>query len=408
MAPVDRPIVIEARQVEKTFRIPDQRIDSFRERVTHPLRRPHYHLLHALREVSFDVHAGEFFGIVGRNGSGKSTLLKIMASIYRADAGRIRMAGRLAPFIELGVGFNPELTSRENIILNGVLMGLSRRQALRRIGAVLEFAELGEFVDLKLKNYSSGMMVRLAFAVMVEADADIMLIDEVLAVGDAAFAQKCTDVFRARRDAGKTVVLVTHDMASVQDFCDRAMVIHDGELRYIGDPEEAALRYYRLNFGGATEGHVAAGTPDVNVRVIDAWLQDPTGQRVDNIEQDQPIGLNVIFEAIHDLTEPVFGFHFLSAAGLQVFGFNLNLERPEGEPGVLRAGQRAHISGTVENRLLPGRYYVRTLVSRNRSEGDLALHLLGLLDFVVYGTRPGPGSVSVHTDLAVTVEEGHA
>ncbi len=161
------------------------------------------------------------------------------------------MAGRLAPFIELGVGFNPELTSRENVVLNGVMMGLGRREARRRLDAVLDFAELREFADLKLKNYSSGMMVRLAFAVMVEADADIMLVDEVLAVGDASFAQKCMDVFRDKRRAGRTVVLVTHDMATVQSFCDRAMLIHDGELRYIGDPEEAALRYYRLNFAGA-------------------------------------------------------------------------------------------------------------------------------------------------------------
>src|SRR3954452_18441398 len=244
------PVVIEARGVEKTFKIPTHRIDSFKERAVHPFARPAYRELHAVQGISFDVHQGEFFGIVGRNGSGKSTLLKIMSSIYRADAGRVRRAGRLAPFIELGVGFNPELTSRENVVLNGVLMGLGRREARRKLDAVLDFAGLREFSDLKLKNYSSGMMVRLAFSVMVEADADIMLIDEVLAVGDAAFAQKCMDVFREKRRAGRTIVLVTHDMATVQSFCDRAMVIHDGALEYLGDPEEAALRYYRLNFGG--------------------------------------------------------------------------------------------------------------------------------------------------------------
>jgi ABC-type polysaccharide/polyol phosphate transport system ATPase subunit len=405
MAVVDQPVVIEARHVEKTFRIPDHRIDTFKERVTHPIRRPTYHALHALRDVSFDVHSGEFFGIVGRNGSGKSTLLKIMASIYRADGGSIRMAGRLAPFIELGVGFNPELTSRENVILNGVLMGLSRQQAQRRLGAVLEFAELEEFTDLKLKNYSSGMMVRLAFAVMVEADADIMLIDEVLAVGDAAFAQKCNDVFRARRDAGRTVVLVTHDMASVQSFCDRAMLIHDGEIDYIGDPEETALRYYRLNFAGSTDSRIAGDLPDVNVRVIDTWLENPAGERVDNVEQDEPIGLNLIVEARRDLVEPVFGFHFLTAGGVTVFGFNLPLGPPGGTPNILRAGQRARISGQIENRLLPGRYYVQTIVSRNRNQQDLALHLLRLLDFVVYGTTGGPGSVSVQTELAVAIEQ---
>ena len=266
---VEGPVVIEARSVSKTFHVPDHRVDSFKERAAHPFTRQSSRELRAVRDVSFDVHRGEFFGIVGRNGSGKSTLLKIMASIYRADAGRLRIAGRLAPFIELGVGFNPELTSRENVVLNGVLMGMTRQEARRRLDAVLDFAELAQFADLKLKNYSSGMMVRLAFAVMVQADADIMLIDEVLAVGDAAFGQKCMDVFRARREAGKTVVLVTHDMATVQSFCDRAMLLHDGEMQYLGDSEEAALRYYRLNFSGHVGGEPAPDVPDVNVRLVD-------------------------------------------------------------------------------------------------------------------------------------------
>jgi ABC-type polysaccharide/polyol phosphate transport system ATPase subunit len=398
------PVVIEVRELEKSFRIPDQRIDSLKERAIHPLTRQTYRELNALRSVSFDVHHGEFFGIVGRNGSGKSTLLKILASIYRPDRGRVRMAGRLAPFIELGVGFNNELTSRENIVLNGVLMGLTHQEARRRLDAVLDFAELRDFADLKLKNYSSGMMVRLAFAVMVEADADIMLIDEVLAVGDAAFAQKCIDVFRARRESGKTIVLVTHDMATVQTFCDRAMLIHDGQIRYLGDPEETALRYYRLNFGGHTDPR-AGDVPDVNVRLVDAWLENPAGERVDNVEQGEPIGFNVVFEARHDLIAPVFGFHFLTADGTHVFGLNRTLDPEEGEPNVLRAGRRVRITGTLENPLLPGRYFVSAMISRNHHRGDLALHVLRLLDFVVYGTQPGAGAVSVKADIAVTVEE---
>jgi ABC-2 type transport system ATP-binding protein len=391
---MSRPVVIEARGVEKTFRIPQHKVDTFKERALHPFSRSEYRELRALRGISFDVHEGEFFGIVGRNGSGKSTLLKIMSSIYRADAGRIRMAGRLAPFIELGVGFNPELTSRENVVLNGVMMGLGRREAQRRLDAVLDFAELRGFADLKLKNYSSGMMVRLAFAVMVEADADTMLIDEVLAVGDASFAQKCMDVFRAKRAAGKTLVLVTHDMATVQSFCDRAMLLHDGELRY-----------YRLNFGGADGGHAGpGGVPDVNVRVVDAWLADEAGQRVENVEQDEAIGLSVVFEARHDLEAPVFGFHFLDADGQTLFGFNRTLERAAGESDLLPAGRRVRISGRIENRLLPGRYFVNCWISRNRNQGDLALHVVRLLDFVVYGTRPGPGSFSVNVDVEAGVE----
>src|SRR5680860_487272 len=199
------------------------------------------------------------------------------------------MAGRVAPFIELGVGFNPELTARENVALNGVMMGLSRREARTRLAAVLEFAELEEFEELKLKNYSSGMMVRLAFAVMVQADADIMLIDEVLAVGDAAFARKCMDVFHERRSAGKTVVLVTHNMEAVQSLCDRAMLIHDGQMRHIGDPEEAARQYYRLNLVHTVEsdGETRTARADVNVKVVHAHVADESGEPLGEVPQDE-------------------------------------------------------------------------------------------------------------------------
>jgi energy-coupling factor transporter ATP-binding protein EcfA2 len=246
------------------------------------------------------------------------------------------------------------------------------------------------------------MMVRLAFAVMVEADADIMLVDEVLAVGDASFAQKCMDVFREKRRAGKTLVLVTHDMATVQSFCDRAMLIHDGDLRYIGDAEEAALRYYRLNFGGDREnGARAGGVPDVNVRVVEATLRNEAGEAVENVEQGEPIGIDLVFEARHELVEPVFGLHFLNGDGDTVFGFNRTLK---GEPARLAAGDRVRVAGTIENPLLPGRYFITCWISRNRTQGDLALHIVRLLDFVVYGTRPGPGNVNVRADVEVSLE----
>ena len=324
--------MIEIRNLDKTFRIPEHRMDSFKERAAHPLTRMEYRELHALRDVSFDVHQGEFFGIVGRNGSGKSSLLKILASIYRADGGRVRVAGRLAPFIELGVGFNPELTARENGELNGVLMGLTRREARRRLGAVIEFAELEDFVDLKLKNYSSGMMVRFAFAIMVQADADIMLIDEVLAVGDAAFAQKCMDVFHEKRDAGKTIVLVTHDMGTVQSLCHRAALLHEGQLRYIGAPEDAALRYYRLNFAGP-EADPRRPAPerdsvmDLNVRVVEATLRDGTGTAISNVEQDVPITIDILVQAARELAGPIFVFHVVNEDGVVVFAFTSTLER---------------------------------------------------------------------------------
>lgn len=401
------PVVIEVRDLHKTFRLPTREPTTLRARLGRPLRAAPSRELRALRGVSFEVRGGEFFGVVGRNGSGKSTLLKVLASIYRADAGRVRMAGRLAPFIELGVGFNVELTARENVALNGVMLGLGRREAGRRLASVLEFAELSEFVDLKLKNYSSGMLVRLAFAVMVESDADIMLVDEVLAVGDASFAQKCLDVFREKRRAGKTLVLVTHDMATVQGFCDRAMLIHDGELRYVGDPEETALRYYRLNFAGSS-GHDSsargAAVPDVNVRLVDMWLQDEAGRRVDNVEQGKPIELGLIFEARRELRRPVFNFHVRDADGAWVLGFSKRVSENGREPERIAPGERIRIAGSLANPLVPGRYFVDCWVSRDRTEGDVALQVVTLMDFYVFGTKPGAGSVLVDVELDAAVE----
>src|ERR687893_1691516 len=196
----ESPVVI-CDDVWKTFRLPHERRHTLKERALHPLRRSGHDRLDALKGISFDVHPGEFFGIVGRNGSGKSTLLKVLAGIYRADRGEVRMSGRLSTFIELGVGFNPDLAARDNVLINGIMLGLTPREALARYDRVIDFAELREFEDLKLKNYSSGMQVRLAFSVMVQVDADVLLIDEVLAVGDAAFQQKCYDVLQdAKRD----------------------------------------------------------------------------------------------------------------------------------------------------------------------------------------------------------------
>jgi ABC-2 type transport system ATP-binding protein len=397
---IDGPVLIEVRGLEKTFRIPEHRADTVRQRVVRPFSRGEYRELRALRGISFDVRRGEFFGIVGRNGSGKSTLLKIMASIYKADGGSVRIAGRLAPFIELGVGFNPEFTARQNVLLNGVMMGLSRREAASRLDQVVEFAELAEFVDLKLKNYSSGMLVRLAFAVMVEADADVMLVDEVIAVGDASFAQKCMHVFRERRRVGKTLVLVTHDMGTVQNFCDRALLIHDGEMRYLGDPEEAALRYFRLNFGGGGGGAV----PDVNVSLVDVWLENAAGQRVENVEQGEPIMFNLVVEAENELKGPMFGFQCVNVDGVPIFGFGKAFSIEEDRTDRIAAGQRVRIAAKIENPLVPGRYGVKCSIARNNTPGDTVLRDLSLLDFLVLGKDPNPGMVAVNEDLKALVE----
>ena len=393
-------VVVEVRDVSKTFRIPEHRVDSFKERAVHPLRRIGHRTLEALRDVSFEIHQGEFFGIVGRNGSGKSTLLKILASIYRADTGRVRMAGRMAPFIELGVGLNPELTAWENGVLNGVLMGLTRREAQRRLMSIIEFAELEDFADLKLKNYSSGMMVRFAFAVMVQADADIMLIDEVLAVGDASFAQKCMNVFHERRQAGKTVVLVTHDMSTVQSMCHRALLLDEGEIKYIGDPDATALRYYRLNFAGPPrEPGERETTIDFNARVVRATLVDETGTPVENVEQPSPVRIDAVLEAARQLEGPNFDFYVRNDEGIVVCGFQTALSEP------VSTGEHIRLRGAVENRLVPGRYHLDCWVRQNESQTVVAVQGLRLLDFVIYGTGSRDGLVTVDADVVASLQD---
>ena len=366
-----------------------------------------YRELHALDGISFEIRQGEFFGIVGRNGSGKSTLLKLLASIYRADSGRILMAGRLAPFIELGVGFNAELTARDNVVLNGVMMGLTPQETRDRLDAVIEFAELEEFIDLKLKNYSSGMLVRLAFSLMMEVDADILLIDEVLAVGDAAFQQKCADAFREMKAAGKTIVLVTHEMGAVEEYCHRAMLISDGKIQHIGDPGEVGRRYLQLNFerGSEVDAHTHQGTSEgAQVRVLDAHVENAAAERVDSVEHGEPIRLHVEIEAKQDIDGLSVGFIVANADGVGVFEFGTAIGGDEPQP--IPAGGRARVQATLENPLAPGRYFIHCGI--NALEGGIALYVHNAIDFVVFGTAKGGGIVYLETETETAIEAGES
>ncbi len=400
------PPAIEVEGLHKAFRIPTHRVDSLKERVVRPFSARDYRELQALDDISFEIRQGEFFGIVGRNGSGKSTLLKLLASIYRADSGTIRMAGRLAPFIELGVGFNHELTARENVVLNGVMMGLTPAEMRRRLDAVIEFAELGEFADLKLKNYSSGMLVRLAFAVMMEADADILLIDEVLAVGDAAFQQKCADAFREMKAAGKTIVLVTHEMTTVEEYCHRAMLIDGGRIQHIGDPAEVGRRYLRLNFEkGSEAGGGAAPEASDEVRLLDAWIEDAEGGRLTNLERGQEVRLRVKLEVLRDNPGVGVGFIVANADGIGVFQFGVAVANEEGT-GDLAAGQLVKVSAEIENLLVPGRYFAHCGVNRVHGAG-VALYVHDAIDFVVFGGEThSRGIVSLPHRIEAVVEAG--
>jgi ABC-type polysaccharide/polyol phosphate transport system ATPase subunit len=244
---VPTDLAISIGHLTKVFRVPAERSNSLRELAQRGFRPIAKRRFEALHDLTIDVKRGEFYSVIGPNGSGKSTLLKIIAGIYRPTSGRVQVTGRLSPFIELGVGFNAELTARENVYLSGAILGLTRAMVAERFDEIVQFSELGEFMDQKLKNYSSGMLVRLAFAVAIQAHADILLVDEVLAVGDASFQEKCFDVFRRFKAQGRTIVFVSHDMASVQEFSDRVLLLDRGRARGVFSPAGAAVEYSRLN-----------------------------------------------------------------------------------------------------------------------------------------------------------------
>ena len=235
---------IEVAGVSKTFRIPHEQRTYFKEYFLHPFRRTTYERNDALKDVTFSTEAGEFFGIFGPNGSGKSTLLRILAGIYVPDTGHVRVNGLLSPFIELGVGFNLELNARDNIRINSTLAGLSKRQLDEKFDEILAFSELERFVDQKLKNYSSGMLMRLAYSIAIQVPFDVLLLDEVLAVGDESFQEKCFATFERFKDEGKTVVLVTHQLDLLRRFCDRVLLLEQGVVDKIGFPEEV-IEVYR-------------------------------------------------------------------------------------------------------------------------------------------------------------------
>src|SRR3954453_9366274 len=315
--------------------MPRERVHTLKERALHPLRKRGGSDIVALRDVSFSVEPGEFFGIVGRNGSGKSTLLKCLGGIYAADRGRIAVRGRMSTFIELGVGFNPDLAAADNIVINGIMLGLTPREARRRVDDVLAFAELERFADLKLKNYSSGMQVRLAFSTMIQVNADVLLIDEVLAVGDASFQQKCFQEFERLRAERRTILFVTHDMGAVTRFCDRAILIERGTPIDIGPPRDIARQYFEANFGENSHTHISEATAPIDApvhfgtgqaEIADAWFEDGRGNKVDTIEQGKPAQFVAAVRIVEAMDEPTFGFSLNTEDGVPVFATSTRLE----------------------------------------------------------------------------------
>jgi ABC-type polysaccharide/polyol phosphate transport system ATPase subunit len=394
---------LAAQELHKRFRIPEERRHTLKERALHPLRRTRHEELHALKNISFAVEPGEFFGIVGRNGSGKSTLLKCLAGIYRADSGRIWCNGRMSTFIELGVGFNPDLVAYDNVALNGIMLGLSPREARARYKQVIEFAELEEFEDLKLKNYSSGMHVRLAFSVAIQVDADILLIDEVLAVGDAAFQQKCFDVFNRMREEGRTIVFVTHDMGAVTRFCHRAMLLERGEIVSIGDPRDVADRYLEIAFGrevGYQDTDVgSARMGDGAARVSELWLGDNREERRAVAPQSEPLTLKVLVRFNAAVLDPAVSLTLLNEQRQPVVV--ATTAEDQEQTGGFEADEWVVFGFSFHNMLAPGRYHPLVTIT-HRGEGlDVIDRFAGGLSFVVSGMTASGGMVEIPVETEV-------
>jgi len=342
-------IAIRVENVSKDFVLPHEKVTSVKSAFTGVFKsgRRGREAQHALQDVSFEIKEGEFFGIVGRNGSGKSTMLKILANIYQPTSGKVYTHGKLVPFIELGVGFNPELTGRENVFLNGAMLGFSEKEVAAMYDDIVSFAELERFMDQKLKNYSSGMQVRLAFSMATRSEADILLIDEVLAVGDADFQRKCFEYFRKLKKNKKTVVFVSHDMEAVREYCDRALLIDDSRVVQMGKTSDIATAYSRLfTAAQSSEADNQSRWGDNLAKIT----------KVEVAVSDEHIDITQTIKATAKAVDLLTGFRLRDSTDAAVTGTNNKLEGQK--LPALEAGESVSITWRLPNILSDGKYVV--------------------------------------------------
>ena len=305
----DKQIAVKVDHVSKHFKLPTEATNSLRTALVNRFKGiKGYKEQHVLKDISFEVEKGDFFGILGRNGSGKSTLLKIISEIYVPEKGTVTIDGKLVSFIELGVGFNPELTGRENVYMNGAMLGFSTAEIDAMYDDIVDFAELHEFMNQKLKNYSSGMQVRLAFSVAIKAQGDILILDEVLAVGDEAFQRKCNDYFQERKKSGKTTILVTHDMGAVKKYCNKAVLIENGLVKAIGDPFDVSDQYSfdNLESNSHHNGNEDEGLVTTEVEGFTARLLSPK-----KVAPDDEVVIEFSFNLLDESVNPHIAFSFV-------------------------------------------------------------------------------------------------
>jgi ABC-2 type transport system ATP-binding protein len=379
--------VISVKNISKKFSIPHERMNTLKGAFVNIFRKKTYESFYALKDISFEVKKGEFLGIIGRNGSGKSTLLKILAGVYVADEGKVDIHGLISPFLELGIGFNPELSGRDNVYLNATVLGLTRKEIDKKFDSIVAFSELKRFIDQKLKNYSSGMSVRLAFSVAIHANREILLMDEVLAVGDSNFQRKCINEFEKYKKLGKTVILVTHDIQTVIEYCDRVILINNGEIIKIGEPQKVVLEYQELNMSDedrrlraeikerekqiVTENikevekeeiektggkEYSRETISKKVKICHCKMLNEKGKETFSVESGEKIKIKLQVEFTEDVKNIAFGVMFRNNIGKDLFGFHSLYSKNPLKIKEIKKGEKVDIIFDGEMILTQGTY----------------------------------------------------
>lgn len=388
--------IIRVEKLTKTFKLPYEKSISIKSKLINFHKRSKgYEIQKALNNISFQIEHGEFFGIVGRNGSGKSTMLKMLAGIYVPTSGNISISGSLTPFIELGVGFNDELTGRENVFLNGALLGFDRKQMQAIYKEIVEFAELEKFMEQKLKNYSSGMRVRLAFSLAIRAQTDILLVDEVLAVGDADFQRKCFEYFKELKKNKKTVVFVSHDMGAVKEFCDKGILIEEGQIKIAGTADEVAREYSKMFIEGEEEPEQSIKTtPKMRYGNGDIIIK-----KVKVVVGENDIRVLVEAKAKKDIESLIYGIHFSGQDGVEITAMNNRMINvPDVES--IKAESVIKFEWKVQNIFADGKYYIMlTMVDGTYTKLD---YLEDAASFRV--KRENRSNTSVIPPVEVTVD----
>jgi len=376
-------IAIKVEHLTKSFKIPLESSNGLKQKLINTIKgRKGYRTFTPLNDISFEIKKGEFFGIVGRNGSGKSTLLKSIAGIYTIESGKVSVNGTLVPFIELGVGFNAELTGRENVYLNGALLGFSNSEMAAMYDEIVDFAELHDFMEERLKNYSSGMQVRLAFSIAIRAKGDVLLLDEVLAVGDAAFQQKCYDYFEELKRENRTIVLVTHSMEAVKRFCSSALLLENGNIKLIGTPEEVADQYIVDNIQKSNK-KTTNSDAEIESKYID--LLEGSIDKVE-LNREQSLLLNLTYKLKKEIN-PMVGMSIISA-GRSIAELNSIKTGLSSELGKMHKVEMS----IPMNMFNPGLYSVNISIFKKETR-ELIDYKLDVGSFVVEGNDQSRGGV---------------